>query len=126
MIGKENYNFKRTKPAVKIRIWRVNNFDKLQVIAQAGNNKKLLPGVLEKSRNSARNESLNVDLNYAVEQLNTERRYKRPPSSTLLLFFFKQLMSDHRCNGHETEALRELLFVGFVSAHLCIVFFFCC
>ena len=32
-------------------------------------------------------------------------------------------MSDHRCNGHETEALRELLSVGFVSAHLCIVFF---
>ena len=24
-------------------------------------------------------------------------------------------MSDHRCNGHETEALREFLFVEFVS-----------
>ena len=27
-------------------------------------------------------------------------------------------MSDHRCNGHETEALREFLFVEFVSAYL--------
>ena len=50
--------------------------------------------------------------------LNTERRYKGPPSSTLLAFFFKQLMSDHRCNGHETEALREFLFVEFVFSYL--------
>ena len=43
MIGKENesaYNLERTKLAVKIRIWGVNKFDKLQVNAQAENTKK--------------------------------------------------------------------------------------
>ena len=44
---------------------------------------------------------------------------KGPPSSTLFVFIFKQLMSDHRCNGRETEALREFSFVEFVSVHLC-------
>ena len=41
MVVKENqdtfYNFKRTKFAVKIRIWRVNWLDMLQVKAQAEN-----------------------------------------------------------------------------------------
>ena len=53
--------------AVKIRIWRGNKFDKPQVKAQAENTKKST-GVLEKSRNSERNESLNVDLNYVAKQ----------------------------------------------------------
>ena len=44
MVVKENedtlYNFKRTKFAVKIRIWRVNWLDMLEVKAQAENTKK--------------------------------------------------------------------------------------
>ena len=52
-------------------------------------------------------------------ELNTELRYKSAPSSTLLFFFFFQTVNVRPpMYGHETEVLREFLFVGFISAHL--------
>ena len=60
MVVKENqdtfYNFKRTKFAVKIRIWRINGLDKLEVKAQAENTKKSTSSSRETVR--ARSESL--------------------------------------------------------------------
>ena len=57
LFGKENqstfYNFNRTELEVKIRVWRANKFDKLEVKAQAENTKNILPGVLE-SRETVR------------------------------------------------------------------------
>ena len=60
MVVKENqdtfYNLKRTKFAVKIRIWRVNWLDKLEVKAQAENTKKSISWSRETVQ--ARSESL--------------------------------------------------------------------
>ena len=80
MVVKENqdtfYNLKRTKFAVKIRIWRVNWLDKLEVKAQAENTKKSISWSRETLR--ARSESLMLTLILLLNELYVLQKFSSP------------------------------------------------